>query len=124
EIAFLSPWIFATLVAGMANAFRLWRDGRHLFLLCLSSPSIALFTLTPLWGGRGQPHWTMPGWFFTFLLMGAWVNELGVSVRALRRWAFLASALLAAIAGIAIVQASTGWPWWILTAHSRFADPM
>jgi hypothetical protein len=124
EIAFLSPWIFAPLVAGLANAFRLWQDQRRLFLLCLSLPPIALFTLTPLWGGRGQPHWTMPGWFFAFALMGAWINELGVSVRALRRYALLASALLAAIAGVAAVQASTGWPWAILTAGSRFTDPM
>jgi 4-amino-4-deoxy-L-arabinose transferase-like glycosyltransferase len=124
EIAFLSPWIFAPLVVGLANALRLWRDERRLFLLCLSLPPIALFTLTPLWGGRGQPHWTMPGWFFAFALMGAWINELGVSISALRRCAFLASALLAAIAGVAAVQASTGWPWVVLSAGSRFADPM
>jgi 4-amino-4-deoxy-L-arabinose transferase-like glycosyltransferase len=124
EIAFLSPWIFAPLVAGLGNAFRLWRDERRLFLLCLSLPPIVLFTLTPLWGGRGQPHWTMPGWFFAFALMGAWINDLGVSVSALRRYAFLASALLAAIAGVAAVQASTGWPLAIFTAGSGFADPM
>lgn len=124
EIGFLSPWIFAPLVLALANALRLWRDERTLFLLCLSLPPIALFTLTPLWGGRGQPHWAMPGWFFAFALMGAWIDELGVSVSALRRCAFLASALLAAIGGVAAVQASTGWPWAILTADSRFADPM
>ncbi|MBV9909858.1 MAG: glycosyltransferase family 39 protein [Hyphomicrobiales bacterium] len=124
ELAFLSPWIFAPLVAGLVDALRHWRDQRRLFLLCLSLPPIALFTLTPLWGGRGQPHWTMPGWFFTFALMGAWINELGVSARALRRWAFVASALLAAIAGVAAVQASTGWPWATLTAGSSFPDPM
>jgi len=124
EIAFLSPWIFAPLAAGLVNAFRLWWDERRLFLLCLSLPPIFLFTMTPLWGGRGQPHWTMPGWFFAFALMGAWVNELGLSVSALRRFAFLASALLAAIAGVAGVQASTGWAWVIFTAGSHFADPM
>ena len=121
EIAFLSPWIFAPLVAGLAAAFRQWRDDRCLFLLCLSLPPIILFTLTPLWGGRGQPHWTMPGWFFAFPLLGAWVEERGASVSALRRWAFASSAALAAIAGVAAVQASTGWPWAILTAR---ADPM
>jgi hypothetical protein len=36
----------------------------------------------------------------------------------------VASALLAAIAGVAAVQASTGWPWVTLTASSRFPDPM
>jgi 4-amino-4-deoxy-L-arabinose transferase-like glycosyltransferase len=124
EIAFLSPWMFASLVAGLANAFHRWRDQRRLFLLCLSLPPIALFTLTPLWGGRGQPHWAMPGWFFAFALMGAWLNELGVSVSALRRFAFLASALLAALAGVAGVQASTGWPWVIFAGGPRFVDPM
>jgi hypothetical protein len=93
-------------------------------LLCLGLPPIVIFSLTPLWGGRGQPHWTMPGWFFAFALMGAWIAELGVPVSVLRRGAFLASALLAAIAGVVVVQASTGWPWVLLTANPRFADPM
>ena len=124
EIAFLSPWIFAILVAGVVSAFRRWRDDRYLLLLCLSLPPIVLFTLTPLWGGRGQPHWTMPGWFFAFPLMGAWVDQLGVSIVALRRWALASSALLAAIAGAAVVDASTGWPWTVLAAGSRSSDPL
>jgi 4-amino-4-deoxy-L-arabinose transferase-like glycosyltransferase len=123
EVVFLSPWIFAPLVAGMASAFRNRRDERYLFSLCLSLPAIVLFTLTPLWGGRGQPHWAMPGWFFAFALMGAWVNKFGVSAGALRRWVFVSSALLAAIVAIAILQASTGWPWVVLAAQSHLADP-
>ena len=123
EIAFLSPWIFAPLVVGLVHAVRTW-DERRFFLLCLSFPPIVLFTLTPLWGGRGQPHWTMPGWFFTFALLGAWVNEVGVSVNALRRWALVTAALLTGIATLAVVQASTGWPWLILTTYSGVADPM
>ena len=94
-----------------------------MFLLCLSLPPIVLFTVTPLWGGRGFPHWAMPGWFFTYALMGAWLNESGVSVGALRRWALLSSALLAAIAGVAVLQASTGWPLLALTAASNLPDP-
>ena len=56
--------------------FVIWRDERRLFLLCLSLPPIVLFTVTPLWGGRGQPHWAMPGWFFAFALMGAWLDAV------------------------------------------------
>jgi hypothetical protein len=123
EIVFLSPWIFAPLVASLANAFHLWRDPRRLFLLCVSLPPIVLFSLTPLWGGRGQPHWTMPGWFFAFALMGVWVNELGVSKKVLRRWAFTSTALLSGIAGLAVVQAATGWPWVMLAPHAGVADP-
>ena len=71
-------------------------------------PPIILFALTPLWGGRGQPHWPMPGWFFAFPLLGVWVEQLGASVVALRRWALVSSALLAAIAGVA-GRASLDW---------------
>ncbi len=124
EVAFLSPWIFAPLVAGLASAFRQRADERRLFLLCLSLPPIALFTITPLWGGRGQPHWTMPGWFFAFPLMAVWLKQFGLSAGALRRWAVASSGLLAAIAGVAILQATTGWPWLAFTAGSRVADPM
>jgi 4-amino-4-deoxy-L-arabinose transferase-like glycosyltransferase len=123
EVAFLSPWIFAPLAAGVANAFHHRQDDRYLFLLCLSLPIIVSFTLTPFWGGRGQPHWAMPGWFFAFALMGAWVNDVGVSVGAVRRWALLSSTLLAAIAGFAILQMSTGWPGAILTAWPHLTDP-
>jgi Dolichyl-phosphate-mannose-protein mannosyltransferase len=124
QAAFLSPWIFVPLVMGLASAFHQRADERRLFLLCLSLPPIALFTVTPLWGGRGQPHWTMPGWFFAFALMGVWLKQFGVSAGALRRWAVVSSVLLAAIAGAAILQASTGWPWLALTAGAGFADPM
>jgi hypothetical protein len=123
EVAFLSPWIFAPLVAGIANAFRHRQNERYLFLLCLSLPMIVSFTLTPFWGGRGQPHWAMPGWFFAFALMGAWVNDLSVSVGTVHRWALLSSTLLAALAGFVILQMSTGWPGAILVARSHLTDP-
>jgi hypothetical protein len=123
EIVFLSPWIFVPLVAALVVALRQSRDERRMFLLCLSLPPIVLFTVTPLWGGRGFPHWPMPGWFFTYALMGAWLNESGVPVDALRRGALLSSALLVAIAGVAVLQASTGWPLLALTAGSNLSDP-
>jgi hypothetical protein len=99
-------------------------DERRFFLLCLSLPPIVLFTVTPLWGGRGQPHWTMPGWFFAFALMGIWVVDLGTSICTLRRWALVTCSLLAAIAVLAVVQVSTGWPWLVLMEQSGLADPM
>ena len=123
EIAFLSPWIFAPLIAALAIAFRHWRDERRMFLICLSLPSIVIFTVTPLWGARGLPHWAMPGWFFTFALMGAWIAESGISNAALRRWALISSAFLAAIVGVVDLQASTGQPLSMLTAGHGLVDP-
>ena len=81
QIAFLSPWLFVPLVAGLVSGLRRWRDDRRLFLLCLSLPPIALFTAAPLWIEKGQPHWAMAGWFFAFPLMGAWAQDLPVPVQ-------------------------------------------
>ena len=123
EIAFLLPWIFALLVGALASAFRNRWDERRMFLLCLSLPPILVFSVTPLWGGRGFAHWTMPGWFFAFALMGAWLDKSGFLDGALRRCAFLSSALLAALAAVTILQSSTGWPLVTLTAGAGLPDP-
>ena len=123
EVAYLSPWMFAPLVAALVSAWRRRQDERRLFLLCLSLPPIVLFTLTPLWGARGLPHWTMPGWFFASALLGAWVNEARPAPRALRRWALVSSGLLAGIAALAVLQAATGWPLRLTNDRPGLADP-
>ena len=121
QIAFLSPWLFIPLVAGIISGLRRWRDGRRLFLLCLSLPPIALFTAAPLWIERGQPHWAMTGWFFAFPLMGAWAQDISVPVRSLRRYAILSVALLAMLTAGTVVEARTGWLWRLLPAGTT--DP-
>ena len=75
EIAYLSPWIFVPLAAGVSGRGAGGTTSGNLFLLCLALPPIVVFTITPLWGARGFPHWTTPGWFFAFALMGAWIDE-------------------------------------------------
>ena len=120
QIAFLSPWLFVPLLAGLVSGMRRWRQDRRLFLLCLSLPPIILFTAAPLWIEKGQPHWSMAGWFFVFPLMGAWAKN-GFPVRNLRRYAFLSVALLAALTASAAVEARTGWLWRLLPAGTT--DP-
>jgi 4-amino-4-deoxy-L-arabinose transferase-like glycosyltransferase len=123
EIAYLTPWIFTPLAASLVSALRGRQDERRLFLLCLALPPIVLFTVAPLWGARGFPHWTMPGWFFAFALMGAWVEEKAVPTRTLLRWGWFSSGLLAAIAVVAFVQATTGRPLRLLPLRPGFTDP-
>ena len=78
EIAYLSPWIFAPLVGGPGRGLaRSERTSGGFSSSASPLPPIVLFTMTPLWGARGLPHWTMPGWFFAFPLMGAWLDETG-----------------------------------------------
>ena len=123
EIAYLSPWLFVPLAAGVAWAWRDRRDEGNLFLLCLALPPIVVFTITPLWGARGLPHWTTPGWFFAFALMGAWVDQKAFSARTLSRSAFLSAGLLAAIVAVVVIQASTGWPLRETRLRRGLADP-
>ncbi len=123
EIAYLSPWLFVPLVMGLVAAWRKRDDERWLFLVCLSLPPIVVFTLTPLWGARGLPHWTMPGWFFVFALAGAWVEDRGIADRTLRHWAVASAGLLAAVVGLVSVEAATGWPLRLLPLRPGATDP-
>jgi 4-amino-4-deoxy-L-arabinose transferase-like glycosyltransferase len=63
----LLPWVAIPLVIACIKM------KKPALLLWLALPIIILFTLTPLWGRRGLPHWTMAGWFFLFPILGAWL---------------------------------------------------
>jgi hypothetical protein len=110
QIFWVTPWIFVPLAAALLAATRLaGRDARRLYLVCLALPPIVLFTLTPLWGARGQPHWPMPGWFFVYPLLGAWLVEAAARGFNIRKWAIWSGALLGMVAAAIGSQAATGW---------------
>ncbi len=72
QIVWALPWIWIPLVASMWGAFRQGRQAAEKwFLLCLSVPIVAVFTLIALRGDVGLPHWTAPGYLFAFPLLGA-----------------------------------------------------
>jgi dolichyl-phosphate-mannose-protein mannosyltransferase len=124
EIALLTPWIFAALAGALIAALRKgFGDERRLFLLCLALPPIVLFTLTPLWGARGLPHWPMPGWFFVYPLLGAWLDEPWAARVHLKRWALASAGLLGAIAVAADAQVATGWATRLVPLPDGVADP-
>jgi hypothetical protein len=110
QIVWVTPWIFVPLAAGLIAAMRLaWTDERRLYLLCLALPPIVFFTLTPLWGSKGQPHWPMPGWFFVYPLMGVWLVEASARGFNMRKWAVWSTALVGAVALVVGSQTVTGW---------------
>ncbi len=124
EIALLAPWIFVPLAGGLvAGARKALQDERRLFLVCLAAPAILVFTLTPLWGARGLPHWPMPGWFFAFPLMGAWLDEPWAARYDLRRWAIVSAGLTGAIAILIVSQAATGWFTRLVPPRAGVVDP-
>ena len=122
EIAFLSPWIAAPLLAALIDGVgRARRDERRLFLVCLALPTVVVFTLTPLWGAKGLPHWATPGWLFVYPLLGAWLSGSRAAAPSLRKWAIAAAALLAALAIAVAGQAATGFADRLFPAGA--ADP-
>jgi 4-amino-4-deoxy-L-arabinose transferase-like glycosyltransferase len=123
EIAYLLPWIFAVLVLALVDAWRERKDERKFFLFCLALPPIVVFTLTPLWGARGLPQWTMPGWFFAYPLLGAWVDRHVRFANSLRRWAIVSCGTLAAVAALFVLQGATGFPLRWLPPRPGVADP-
>jgi hypothetical protein len=65
----------------------------------------------------------MPGWFFAFPLMGAWLDERATDVRTLRRWACISSGALATVAAVATLQSSTEWLTRLGPIQFGVADP-
>jgi 4-amino-4-deoxy-L-arabinose transferase-like glycosyltransferase len=124
EAAYLTPWIFVGLAGALASALRRPQaDDRRLFLACLALPAILVFSLTPIWGERGYPHWAMPGWFFAFPLLGAWLSEPWARAYNWKGWARGSAAVMAASALLAISQAATGWIGAIAGGAKGVRDP-
>lgn len=109
QALWLLPWIFVALLFA---AWRAWRIGpageRSWYCLCLALPTIAVFTLVPLWGHVGLPHWQMPGWLMLFPVLGDWaVRSIGAP--RLRRWSVASAAAVGVFAVLIVLQANTGY---------------
>ncbi len=109
QMAWILPWVFIPLAIAAWGALRLGRDAeRSWFLLCLALPTLAIFTLVPLWGSRGLPHWQMPGWLMLYPLLGAWLAEATSRATWPRRWALASGAALIGLVFLAVGHAATG----------------
>ena len=75
-----------------------------------AAPTVALFTLLPLLGNRGLPHWPMPGWLMLFPVLGERLARSSANGRRWpRRWAAASAAILAVLWIVAASDAATGW---------------
>ncbi|HKD54646.1 MAG TPA: glycosyltransferase family 39 protein [Steroidobacteraceae bacterium] len=109
QALWLLPWIF---VAMLVAAWQAWRAGpaneRYWYCLCLAAPTIAVFTLVPLWGSIGLPHWQMPGWLMLFPVFADWAVRC-ISAPRLRRWSVASTAAVMVFAVLIIAHARTGF---------------
>ena len=79
QAIWMLPWIFVPMLIAGWRAARAGRTAaRSYYCLCLGLPAIAVFTLIPVWGGLGLPHWQMPGWLMLYPVLG----EYAVRTRA------------------------------------------
>lgn len=108
QFVWLAPWIAVPLAIIAAQNLRLLKDPRRLFLMALAAPTILYFTLQSLWSGWALPHWPMPGWFFVFPLLGAWMVANPLASPSPRAWAGWSAGLAVVIVLIVGGLGATG----------------
>ena len=123
QAVWISPWIVVPMVLAAWQALRAGREHEQSwYCLCLGLPTILFFTIVPLWGHRGLPHWPMPGWLMLYPLLGDYL-ERAASRQWPRRWAIASAALFAALALIVVVHAATGFGKLVVPEAFRHGDP-
>jgi len=124
QCLWMLPWIFVPMVIAAYLALRRGRsDDRSWYCLCLGLPAIVLFTLVPLWGDRGLPHWQMAGWLMLFPVLGDnLAREAQVRSRP-RTWAITSAVLLVGLAALFLVNASTGLSGLVAPSLFPEGDP-
>jgi hypothetical protein len=109
QAVLMAPWIFAPMAMAVARAARSGRTGeRTWFCLMLAAPTIVLFTLTPLLGSLGLPHWPMPGWLLLFPLLGERLSLAAEQRSWPKTWLVVSTALLLVLGAGAAWDAATG----------------
>jgi hypothetical protein len=110
----------------LAAAWNAWRSGRTAqrswYCLCLALPTIAIFTITPLWGALGLPHWQMPGWLMLYPVLGEYAVRSLRRVQ-LRRWGVACSSLVVLLGVVLALQAVTGYARLLAPRLFAHGDP-
>jgi hypothetical protein len=125
QIAWILPWIWVPLVLLLVVAARRGpHDPARWLLVCLGAGPPLFFTLLPLLGRRGLPHWQAPGYFMLLPLLGAAAAaRLDGGERWARRWLWGSCVGLAAVVAAIGAQLSTGWMGAVVPALVEKGDP-
>ena len=124
QILWMGPWVFVPMIVATYCALRQGRaSDRSWFCICLGMPAIVLFTLVPLWGARGLPHWQMPGWLMMFPVLGDHLAREALVRSRPRTWAIWSSVTLAIVSVLIVGDAATGYARLLFPAVFAKADP-
>jgi len=123
QAVWMLPWIFVPLVIAAGRALRAGPDDeRSWYCVSLALPTVTIFTLIPLWGHVGLPHWQMPGWLMLFPVLGDWATR-SIAPARLRRWSVAAGVLVVAVAAVIVGEALTGYGRILAPALFAAQDP-
>lgn len=124
QAALMLPWIFAPLAGAAVFAAQLGpKAERRWFCLMLALPPIAVFTLAPLFGPLGLPHWSMSGWLLLFPLLGDLLARSAQRRVWPRVWGVGGAVFVLAVGGLLADDAATGWLGDHFPATFRHGDP-
>jgi len=123
QAIWLLPWIFIPLLIAASRALRAGAAAeRSWYCLCLGLPTIVVFTVVPLWGHIGLPHWQMPGWLMLFPVLGDWAGR-AIDAARLRRYGIAGvTAMLLFAVGI-VFEVNTGYGHIVAPSASPLIDP-
>jgi hypothetical protein len=123
QAVWMSLWVFVPMAIAVWQAVRAGRtQDQSWYCLCLGLPTIAIFTIAPMWGDRGLPHWPMSGWLMLYPILGNYLHRAGEQAWP-RRWAVASAILFAATAVIVVGHAATGAGKLIFPAGFKYGDP-
>jgi hypothetical protein len=109
QALWMLPWIFVPMALAAWRALRAGRPAeRSWYCLCLALPTLLIFTVAPLGGRVGLPHWQMPGWLMLYPVLGDF-SVRNVTVARLRRWQLGCTVLVVALGSVLAGEAVTGY---------------
>lgn len=124
QMLYLTPWLWLPLLWVYGKAIRRGPGDAGWLLVCLASVPLLLFTLVPLWGSRGLPHWQAPGYLMLFPLLGAaTARALAEGSRRARRWLAFSIAAPLVVIPLLAAHVATGWLETVVPAAFHDGDP-
>jgi hypothetical protein len=123
QALWILPWIFVPLLAVGWRALRTGPPAeRSWYCACLALPTVALFSIVPLLGRLGLPHWAMPGWLMLYPLLGEYAERALAPVR-VRRVAIACVLLVTVLAAVLAAQAASGFGRRLVPGLFAHGDP-
>ena len=124
EAGYLSPWLFVPLAMVWMKALR---DGPRVpkswLLALLATGPVLFFTLASFFA-KGLPHWPMPGWLFTFPLLGQQLVRFErARPRLLHNAALAVIGMTLCLLAVLVTEARYGWIVAGLPLQSAERDP-